>query len=121
MKNSPTQRSLKYLRDLGYVAQVVEHWNYFAKIRQDLFGIIDIVAIHPDKSGVLGVQTTSATNLSARVQKSKLNKVLPIWIKAGNFFEVHGWGLKGKKGEKKTYQLGIRTLPLEELYLDTTP
>ena len=37
---SPTQRTLKYLRDKGYTAQVVEHWNAFAKRRIDLFGVI---------------------------------------------------------------------------------
>jgi len=40
MPASPTQRTLKKLRDEVYLAQVVEKWNAFAKIRQDLFGII---------------------------------------------------------------------------------
>jgi hypothetical protein len=29
---SPTARSLAHLRELGYTAKVVEHWNAFAKI-----------------------------------------------------------------------------------------
>jgi hypothetical protein len=35
---SPTQRSLAHLRRLGYQARVVERWNPFARVRQDLFG-----------------------------------------------------------------------------------
>jgi hypothetical protein len=41
MATSPTQLSLKKLREEGYTVAVVEHWNSFARIRQDLFGFID--------------------------------------------------------------------------------
>lgn len=41
---SPAQRSLAALKQLGYRAKVVEKWNPFAKIRQDLFGG-DILAL----------------------------------------------------------------------------
>ena len=44
--SSPTARSLELLRELGYTAKVVEHWNQYAKIRQDLFGV-DILALKP--------------------------------------------------------------------------
>jgi hypothetical protein len=33
---SPTARSLQHLKALGYHAKIVEKWNPFAKIRQDL-------------------------------------------------------------------------------------
>ena len=45
MASSPTQRSLKLLRDEGYTAQVVERWNPHARVRQDLFGVIDTAAM----------------------------------------------------------------------------
>lgn len=35
---SPTARSLAHLRELGCRVKVVEKWNPFAKVRQDLFG-----------------------------------------------------------------------------------
>ncbi len=95
---SPTVRTLKHLRDNGYVAEVVEKWNAFARIRQDLFGIIDVVAVKPGTVGVLGVQTTSYSNVSARIKKSMANKVLPVWVRAGNRFVVHGWK-KGVRGD----------------------
>jgi hypothetical protein len=94
---SPTELSLKLLRSKGYTAQVVEHWNAFARIRQDLFGIIDIVAVKEGEWGVLGVQTTSKSNITARLKKAGINKHLLVWYKSGNNFEVHGWGkVKGK-------------------------
>ena len=43
---SPTQRSLAHLKALGYQARVVEKWNPFAKVRQDLFGG-DVLALKP--------------------------------------------------------------------------
>lgn len=75
--------------------EVVERWNAFARIRQDLFGIIDIVAL--DEQQTLGVQTTSWTNVSARVKKIADSPHLPALLRAGWVLEVHGW----KKGLSK--------------------
>lgn len=73
-KLSPTQRSLAYMRETGYFAEVTEHWNPHARIRQDLFGFIDIVCVpigtprHIGKSLVM-VQSTSVDNIASRVAK----------------------------------------------------
>jgi len=91
MALSPTQRSLKYLREQGYFAQVVEHWVPGANIRRDLFGGIDIVALRADRQGILGVQTTTRNNARARVQKILGIMELDAWMRAGNRIEVHGW------------------------------
>ena len=91
MASSPTQRSLKLLRGQGYSAQVVEHWVPQTMRRRDLFGCIDIVAVHPKVDGVLGVQTTSATNFSARKTKALAIPELRVWMQAGGRFAVHGW------------------------------
>lgn len=92
---SPTQRSLKHLRDLGYpLVQVVERWNPYAKVRQDLFGIIDVLAVGDD---IVAVQTTSGSNVSARITKMQESVALPILKKAGIKVIVHGWRkLKGR-------------------------
>ena len=89
-KTSPTQRSLKHLRDQGYSVQVVEKWNPFAHIRQDLFGWIDLVAVHPTL-GILGVQTTTKENLNARLEKAKGNAALLSWLLSGGKLHAHGW------------------------------
>lgn len=88
---SPTARSLKFLRDRGWTAQVVERWNQFAKVRQDLFGFADIVAIHPQQQGVLAVQSTSFPNRLARLRKVCAEPRALIWVQAGNAIEIHGW------------------------------
>ena len=94
---SPTQLTLKYLRDEGYTAQVVEHFNMFAHVRQDLFGCIDVVGIKAGEIGVVGIQTTSRANMSARFKKSIAIPALKVWCASGNKFFIHGWA-KNKKG-----------------------
>lgn len=86
---SPTQRTLKHLRDQGYpLVQVVERWNSFARRRIDLFGIIDVVAVGAD---IVGVQSTSGSNVAARVAKITESEALPHLRKANIRVLVHGW------------------------------
>jgi len=95
MSTSPTQLSLKKLRLEGWTAWVVEHWNSFARIRQDLFGFADIIAIKEGQMPLL-IQCTTVSNMSARVKKIEDNVVAPIWGTIGRI-EVWGWyKFKGK-------------------------
>ena len=104
---SPTSRSLKWLRDQGYICEVVEKFNYFTKQRKDLFNVIDIIAVHPGQVGVLGVQVTSRVHTQERVHKCKKELMIKTWLAAQNKLEVHGWGLMGKVGKRKKYELKI--------------
>jgi hypothetical protein len=103
---SPTQLSLRDLRNRGYTAQVVERFNPFAKVRQDLFGFIDIVAIREGENGVTGVQTTSGPNVAARIAKAKTIPALKTWLFACNGLYVHGW--TKKKAVRKDGKLTAR-------------
>lgn len=96
MSISPTQRSLQYLRNQGYLAAVTEHWNPFAKVRQDLYGFVDVLALHDGKT--LAIQTTSTSNFSARRRKILEHENLPILIAAGWQVVIHGWR-KDTKGK----------------------
>lgn len=87
--SSPTQRSLKYLRGEGYLADVVEKWIPGANIRRDLFGFIDILAIR--EAEIVGVQATSGGNVSARVSKIAEHDNVGAVRKAGIRIVVHGW------------------------------
>jgi hypothetical protein len=86
---SPTQRSLKKLRDDGWLAEVVEHWNPFARIRKDLFGFIDIIAIRGNET--LAVQSTTRSNMWARISKIKSLQAHELWKSESRKIIVHGW------------------------------
>jgi hypothetical protein len=87
---SPTQRTLDYLRKLGFpLVQVVERWNPHARIRQDLFGIIDVFAV--SETEIVAVQSTSGSNVASRLTKIADSAALPILRKAGIRVLVHGW------------------------------
>jgi hypothetical protein len=56
---SPTQRTLRALRGQGRVCDIVERFIAYAGphgVRRDLFGIIDVLALDPQR-GVVGVQS----------------------------------------------------------------
>jgi hypothetical protein len=87
-----TQRSLAHLRADGYIAAVVEHWNQFAGIRQDLFGFADIIAFHPVRPGTLLVQTTVTGSINARIKKIQALETAKNWIhRPDRLLVVHGW------------------------------
>lgn len=115
MASKPTERSLAHLRKEGYTVAIAEKFNYFIKIRQDLFGWIDICAIHPKKRGVVGVQTTSTPNLSARIKKATALPSLKVWLQAGNIAEFHGWAKRGARGKRKLWTLKKEIITLKDL------
>jgi hypothetical protein len=90
MATSPTQRSLKYLRDQGYRCWIVERWCPYAKRRIDLWNCIDILAIGNGQT--IGVQTTTRSHVAARVKKIEENEYYPELIRSGWKIHVHGWG-----------------------------
>ncbi len=89
MKTSPTSRSLAYLREQGYIAEVVEKRVPNTNITKDLFGFIDILAIKHGE--VLGVQTTTNTNAAARIRKIAEHPNTSWVREAGIRIHVHGW------------------------------
>ncbi len=117
MANSPTQRTLALLRKENYVCQVVERYCAFSKKRVDLFNCIDIVACKVGE-GIVGIQTTSASNHSARVKKAIALPSLLAWLASGGRFSVWSWG-KNKKGKwevrrQELTQGDLLCIPVEE-------
>lgn len=100
---TPTQRSLEYLREQGYLCEVVEKWNSFTKTRKDLWGWCDILAIRENE--ILAVQVTAA-GVSSRIKKIMESDTLSIVRKAGVRIEVHGW----RKNVKGRYVMRIEDL-----------
>ena len=85
---TPTQRSLKALRELGYLVEVVEKWNSFTRTRKDLWGWADLLAVR--RGEVLAVQVTSE-GVANRVAKVAASETVGRVREAGNRIELHGW------------------------------
>ena len=100
---SPTQRSLEYLRDLGYHCEIVEKWNSFTKQRKDLWGWCDILAIRENE--VLAVQVT-ASAVADRIKKIQESTTVALVRKAGIRIECHGW----RKNVKGRYVLRVEDI-----------
>jgi hypothetical protein len=94
--SSPTQRSLAQIRKCGMTVAIVEHWNPFARIRQDLFGFIDLLVIAPK---MMAFQVTSGSNVSARIKKISASPLAKEWVENGHRIFVHGWA-KNKKTKR---------------------
>lgn len=99
--SSPTQRSLKKLREEFPFVAVVEKWNPHARVRQDLFGFADIIAM--DGKYTVLVQTTSASNMAARRKKILENHAAFLWVNEDRCRKIllHGW----KKNKSKRWEL----------------
>jgi hypothetical protein len=102
MGMTPTQRTLKQLRSLGYSCGIVERFNKFIGphgIRQDLFGIIDIIAIKTGET--LGVQSCGSAFSEHDKTIFKSENTIK-WLQAGNRLELWGWRkIKKERGGKK--------------------
>lgn len=80
-----TPRTLKYLRDLGFKAEVVERWVRIPDIpgggkRMDLFGIIDIIAIKGIET--VGIQSCGS-NFREHDRKILVSEEAFDWLKGG--------------------------------------
>jgi len=84
-----TQRSLKLMRERGFYAEVVERYNVFSKVKNDFAGFIDILCLGDNK--IIGVQTTSYSNISARRKKILEHENYSVVKNSGIEIHIHGW------------------------------
>lgn len=90
---TPTQRTLRLLREQGRLCEIVERYNpYVGKfgIRQDCMGFIDILTIDPVK-GIVAVQSFGQ-DWSGHVKKlqEERNEEMYEWLKHAKL-EMIGW------------------------------
>lgn len=102
MAPSLLPRTLKLLRDRGYTAVVVERWNHHARVRQDLWGF-DILAMHPEVQGLVGLQVTSVDHRSARLKKLAALSTTDLWCQTGNTAGVLTWRKPGPTWKRWTW------------------
>lgn len=117
---TPTERSLRHLRESGWTVQKVEYWNSFCKRRVDVFHFGDLLACRPDGKPTL-LQVTSGTNVSARIQKAKEHSgPLIVWLLSGGALLVHGWAKRGPRGEPKRWTLREVSISVSDFSAEVT-
>ena len=108
---SPTQRTLAECRKRGLVAQVVEKWNPHARIRQDLFGVIDLLAIMPPSNlgpgSILGIQACVGGDHAKRREKILAEPRAAAWMRSGGRLELWSWSKRGNRGARKLWTLRV--------------
>ena len=96
---SPTQRTLEWYKNQGYVCGKVELWIPGTKITRDLYGFADLEVFGYGE--VVLVQCTTWPNFSSRNKKILANENAKKWIMNNKTCSIHlvAWGKK--KGSKK--------------------
>lgn len=126
MAKTATLRTLEWLRESGFDADVVEKWVNTHKAhnnRKDLFGFIDIVAMGSGFlgghhfQGILGVQSTTASHGTDRCEKILASDKAPKWLENGGKIVVIGWR-KYKKAIDGRYWRPTMWLIPSGLYAD---
>lgn len=120
---TPTQRTLRALRDQGRKCAIVEKFNHRVGpygIRQDLFGIIDVIALDPVR-GVVGVQSTGSA-FAEHDRKLKTERVQECvdWLQTpGTALELWGWRkvLARRGGKQKIWAPRVKVYNLAD-FLD---
>ena len=118
---SPTQRTIRELKNQGRRCGIVEKWNQWAGphgIHQDLFGIIDIIALDPER-GVIGVQSCG-NRFSAHLKKileEHYQETLDWLQTPGAVLELWAWRKVKKKrgGKAMVWRPRIKQITLEDL------
>jgi hypothetical protein len=85
------------LTEQGYTIEVVERHDRHSNHTHDLFGIIDLIGVRG--SSVLAVQTTSAPNVAARLDKIRTSDRFIVVEETGWRLVVHGWRADGRLRE----------------------
>jgi hypothetical protein len=102
---SPTQRARAFCKANGWTSQIVERFNVYAKVRQDLFGVIDLVVLDGQGGGPLGVQVCAGASHAARRDKALAEPRLREWLSAPARFEVWSYSKRGERGKRKLWTL----------------
>ncbi len=115
MASKPVQRTIAYYKAQGIPCWVVEKYIRYApndprkKIRpgerQDMLGIIDVLAMEPER--ITGIQCCSGSGNSGHIKKLMIEKqdMTRLWVSLPyTRLEIHAWRkLKKVRGKKATY------------------
>lgn len=114
---SPTQRTLAECRKRGWTAQVVERRLPRMFVTQDLFGVIDVVALaFTIESGraILGIQATTDANHANRRTKILAEPRALEWLEHGGRLELWSWSKRGAVGSRKLWTLRVEAFTVDD-------
>ncbi len=87
-------RSKEWLRDHGWIEDTVERFEHHSRVKQDFFGVIDIIAVRG--ASTLGIQACSTKDFPAHRTKCLQEKRLREWLKGDRRFEIQAWSKVGR-------------------------
>jgi hypothetical protein len=73
-----------------------------ARVRVDLFGVIDLVAVKQGV-GIIGIQACAGGSHAARRAKAQAEPRLLEWLLSGGRFEVWSVAKQGARGKRKVW------------------
>ena len=91
---SPCERTMIWLRGLGFTVDKVERRLPRGFVTVDFMGFADILAIRPGMKGVLAVQATTGGHLQERVHKVQAEPRANLWLGCENLVWGVGWVLR---------------------------
>lgn len=94
------ERTTKELRDRGLFYWKTEYWNQWAKIKVDLFNIIDLVVLD---QVITGIQVCTGSDLQAHIRKirDEHKEYTAGWLRSGGALQIWAWRkIKVKRGGK---------------------
>jgi len=120
---SPTQRTLRLLREQGRLAEITEKWVMNPKhpgggFRKDLFGFIDIICLDPER-GIVAIQSCGSGFKAheRKIKDSDCTEFVIEWLKCDGKLELYGWRkVKLKRGGKaKVWKPRIQEITLKDI------
>ena len=111
---TPLARTMALYREAHFHVWKVEHWNSFAHIRQDLFGIFDLLMIAPAYKKLIGVQVTTHQHMADHERKMRASPYLKDWIETGAEAWLVGWAKRGARNRTKKWEVKELKIRLDE-------
>lgn len=111
---SPTSRTKKLAESQGYTVAIVEKWNQWAKVRQDLFGFGDLLCMKPYEPLLL-IQATTMDHFAHRLTKIQHTALSQHWLSTGNRLEIWSWATRGERGKRKLWTVKVHVCEPAEI------
>lgn len=107
------------LRKDHWLVGITEHYNFYGKVRQDLFGFADLLCIKPPDT--LAVQITDSGGNAQHIRDVIASVPAKVFLLAGNKIEIWAWrelikkNLDGSKSKRCKWKEKITKIVYEDI------